>query len=134
MEKQKIIEVTQDGNKYINICFYLEEASGNFTKIPAGKIENYKTPEYLFIQMEESEFINSLEETPFKYGLIIKKFRLKKGLTMDELADRIDTTKALLSKVENGKDFRINTWCRIVKVLDIKIAINAKDDVQISRI
>ncbi len=52
----------------------------------------------------------------FKIGFLIKDARLRKGLTQQELADRVGTTKSYISKIENNiKEARISTLQKIVE-------------------
>ena len=52
----------------------------------------------------------------FKIGFLIKDARLKKGLTQQELADKIGSTKSYISKIENNvKEARISTLQKIVE-------------------
>jgi HTH-type transcriptional regulator/antitoxin HipB len=53
----------------------------------------------------------------FKLGALIQEARLEKGLTQEELADRIGTTKSYISKIENDiKEVRISTLKKIVEI------------------
>src|SRR5450759_1706169 len=62
------------------------------------------------------------------YGDIIRKARLKAGLTQDELAHRAGTTRFYISRFENNKsDIELSTFKRIIEsglgkrlTLDIK--------------
>lgn len=52
----------------------------------------------------------------FIYGRLIKKERLKAGLTQDQLAKRIGTTRFYISRLENDKtDFEMSTLRKIVE-------------------
>lgn len=63
---------------------------------------------------ERDEFDKGYEE--FKLGVMIKEARLKSGLTQQELADKVGTTKSYISKIENNiKEVRISTLRRIVE-------------------
>ena len=51
----------------------------------------------------------------FKIGALIHDARLEKGLTQEELADKVGTTKSYISKIENNlKEVRISTLQKIV--------------------
>lgn len=64
---------------------------------------------------ERDEIERGFEE--FKLGLLIQEARKKKGLTQQELADKVGTNKAYISRVENDiKDVRLSTLQRIVEV------------------
>ncbi|MFN8166965.1 MAG: helix-turn-helix transcriptional regulator [Bacteroidia bacterium] len=53
----------------------------------------------------------------FKIGLLIHDARLEQGLTQEELAERVGTTKSYISKIENNiKEVRISTLQRIVEL------------------
>ena len=53
----------------------------------------------------------------FKIGALIHEARLEKGLTQEELAEKVGTTKSYISKIENNlKEARISTLQKIVEV------------------
>jgi ribosome-binding protein aMBF1 (putative translation factor) len=53
----------------------------------------------------------------FKIGSLIHEARLEKGLTQDELAEKVGTTKSYISKIENNiKEVRISTLQKIVEL------------------
>ena len=53
----------------------------------------------------------------FKIGAMIQEARLEKGLTQEELALKVGTTKSYISKIENNiKEARISTVQRIVEL------------------
>ena len=53
----------------------------------------------------------------FKIGALIYEARLEKGLTQEELADIVGTTKSYISKIENNiKEVRISTLQKIVEL------------------
>ncbi|HEX9958264.1 MAG TPA: helix-turn-helix transcriptional regulator, partial [Fibrella sp.] len=50
-------------------------------------------------------------------GALLHQARLEKGLTQEELAKRVGTTKSYISKVENNiKEVRLSTLQRIVEL------------------
>lgn len=54
----------------------------------------------------------------FKIGALIQEARLKKGFTQEQLALRVGTNKAYISKIENDiKDIRISTLQKIIEGL-----------------
>ena len=60
------------------------------------------------------EFEKGFEE--FMVGVMIKEARLAKGMTQIQLAEKCETTKAYISKVENSvKDVRLSTLRNIVE-------------------
>src|SRR5882672_10047251 len=53
----------------------------------------------------------------FKIGVLLHAARLEKGLTQEELAEKVGTTKSYISKIENDvKEVRISTLQKIVKI------------------
>lgn len=53
----------------------------------------------------------------FRIGIMIQEARLEKGLTQEELAEKVGTTKSYISKIENNiKEVRLSTLQRIVEI------------------
>lgn len=53
----------------------------------------------------------------FKIGALIHDARIKKGLTQEELAIKVGTTKSYISKIENNvKEVRFSTLQKIVEL------------------
>lgn len=53
----------------------------------------------------------------FKIGALILEARKEKGLTQEELADKVGTTKSYISKIENNiKEVRLSTLRKIVEI------------------
>ncbi len=53
----------------------------------------------------------------FKIGVLIQEARLEKGLTQEELAEKVGTTKSYISKIENNiKEVRLSTLQKIVEL------------------
>lgn len=65
----------------------------------------------------------------FEIGVMLQQARLKKGMTQEELADKVGTTKSYISKIENNiKEARISTLQKIVELgfgghLDLSIRL-----------
>jgi ribosome-binding protein aMBF1 (putative translation factor) len=56
-----------------------------------------------------------LEYEVFKLGQLIEEMRKNRGMTQEELAQRIGTSKSYISRIENNaSDLRVNTLLRIV--------------------
>ena len=64
----------------------------------------------------------------FKIGVLIHDARLKKGLTQQELAEKVGTTKSYISKLENNvKEVRLSTLQKIVELgLDGQLELSIK--------
>ncbi len=53
----------------------------------------------------------------FKIGVMLQQARLEKGLTQEELAKKVGTSKSYISKIENNiKEVRISTLQKIVEL------------------
>jgi DNA-binding XRE family transcriptional regulator len=53
----------------------------------------------------------------FKIGALIHDTRLELGLTQEELAEKVGTTKSYISKIENNiKEARISTLQKIIEL------------------
>ncbi len=53
----------------------------------------------------------------FKIGTLIHDARIEKGMTQEELAQKVGTTKSYISKIENNlKEARISTLQKIIEV------------------
>jgi ribosome-binding protein aMBF1 (putative translation factor) len=53
----------------------------------------------------------------FKIGVLLHEARLEKGLTQEDLAEKVGTTKSYISKIENDvKEVRISTLQKIVEL------------------
>jgi DNA-binding XRE family transcriptional regulator len=53
----------------------------------------------------------------FKIGAFIQEARIEMGLTQEELAEKVGTTKSYISKIEtNIKEVRISTLQKIVEL------------------
>jgi DNA-binding XRE family transcriptional regulator len=62
---------------------------------------------------------NELEEgyESFKMGALIHDTRLEMGMTQEQLAEKVGTTKSYISKIENNiKEARISTLQKIVEL------------------
>ena len=64
---------------------------------------------------KRDKFEKGYEE--FKLGVLLQQARLDKGLTQEQLAEKVGTNKGYISRVENNiKDVRISTLQKIVEV------------------
>lgn len=60
----------------------------------------------------------------FKIGAFIKEAREVYGITQEELAKRIHTTKSVISRMENhSEDMKISTLEKVAKALGKKVKI-----------
>ena len=63
----------------------------------------------------------------FKIGELLRNARHKRGITQDELARRLQTTKSAISRIENhAEDIRLSTLKKVAEALgkELRIAIS----------
>ena len=53
-----------------------------------------------------------------KIGSNIRRYRLELNMTRQELSERTNISVATIEKVENGRNFNINTLIRCLRILD----------------
>jgi HTH-type transcriptional regulator/antitoxin HipB len=77
----------------------------------------------------DSEFAMSYDSgyDEFKIGFVLREARRKSGLTQEELARRIRTTKSAISRIENhAEDIKLSTIEKVAKALGKKIVVEIK--------
>ncbi len=63
----------------------------------------------------------------FKIGEVLKQARLERGLTQEELAERLNTKKTAISRIENhAQDIRLSTLDQYARALDKELSIIIK--------
>ncbi|GAA4794327.1 hypothetical protein GCM10023231_23370 [Olivibacter ginsenosidimutans] len=63
---------------------------------------------------KREDFEKGYEE--FKFGFILQQARIEKGMTQEQLAEKVGTNKGYISRVENNiKDVRISTLQKIIE-------------------
>jgi ribosome-binding protein aMBF1 (putative translation factor) len=61
----------------------------------------------------------------FKLGLMLKEARLAAGMTQQQVANRLNTTKSVISRMENhATDIRLTTLEKFAKVVGRHITIS----------
>ncbi len=60
----------------------------------------------------------------FKLGILLKQARLESGLTQEQIAKRLNTTKSVVSRMENhATDIRLSTLEKFAKAVGREIHI-----------
>lgn len=60
----------------------------------------------------------------FKIGVLIREARNSSGLTQEELAVKLDTTKGAISRIENhAEDIKLSTLKKVAEALGKKLTI-----------
>lgn len=79
-------------------------------------LEEFKEKNYGKRGTKKREKLESGSEN-FFIGAMLQQARLAKGLTQEELAEKVGTTKSYISKIENNiKEVRISTLQKIVEL------------------
>ncbi|MBC8004996.1 MAG: helix-turn-helix transcriptional regulator [Verrucomicrobia bacterium] len=79
-------------------------------------LEEFKEKNYGKHGTKERDELEAGYES-FKIGALIHDTRIEMGMTQEELAKKVGTTKSYISKIENNmKEARISTLQRIVEL------------------
>ena len=79
-------------------------------------LEEFKEKNYGKRGTKERDELDAGYEN-FKIGALIHNARIEKGMTQEELAEKVGTTKSYISKIENNiKEARISTLQKIVEL------------------
>jgi transcriptional regulator with XRE-family HTH domain len=77
----------------------------------------------------DPEFSAALEAgyEEFKVGVLLRQAREEAGLTQEELAERLDTKKSAISRIENhAGDIRLSTLERYAKALGRQLSLELR--------
>ncbi len=78
---------------------------------------------------KDPDFAESYESgyNDLKIGVLLREARKKSGLTQEELARRLKTTKSAISRIKNhAEDIKLSTIEKVAKALRKKIIIEIK--------
>ena len=79
-------------------------------------LEEFKEKNYGKIGTKKRDELEAGYES-FKMGALIHNTRLEMGMTQEQLAEKVGTTKSYISKIENNiKEARISTLQKIVEL------------------
>lgn len=72
------------------------------------------------MQLDNSKLQNNKQKVIKALGIVIKKYRQKNGLSLNLLANQLQTSKTVISLIEQGmKDPQFTTLWRICEGLNI---------------
>ena len=64
------------------------------------------------------------EYEQFKIGVLLRELRLKEGMTQEELAQKLETKKSVISRMENhAEDVRLSTLEKVAGAFGKKVHI-----------
>jgi DNA-binding XRE family transcriptional regulator len=90
-------------------------------------LEEFKEKNYGIRGTKQREELEAGYEA-FKMGALIHDTRVELGMTQEQLAEKVGTTKSYISKIENNiKEARISTLQKIIELgFGGKLEINIK--------
>lgn len=77
----------------------------------------------------DPEFAENLETgyTTFKIGVMLRQARERAGLTQEEVAERLETRKSAISRIENrAGDIRLSTLERYAAAIGWDLSLNLR--------
>ena len=81
-----------------------------------GTLDQFKDKHYGKVGTKKRDELEEGYEN-FKIGALIQEARLEKGMTQEQLAEKVGTTKSYISKIENNiKEVRLSTLKKIVEL------------------
>ena len=93
------------------------------------KNKTFDLDDYILQRKEkDSEFAKDFDTSyeGFKIGMMIKEMRLESGMTQEELAEKLETKKSVISRMENhSEDIRLSTLRKVASVFgkQLKVAM-----------
>jgi ribosome-binding protein aMBF1 (putative translation factor) len=75
---------------------------------------------------KDKEFANGFDEgyEQFKIGTVLRQARESAGLTQEDLANRLNTKKTAISRIENhAEDIKLSTLDRVAKALGKRLQV-----------
>ncbi|MDD7612105.1 MAG: helix-turn-helix transcriptional regulator [Spirochaetales bacterium] len=78
---------------------------------------------------KDSEFAKDFDTgyEEIKIGMMIKEMRIESGMTQEQLAEKLETKKSVISRMENhSEDIRLSTLQKVASVFgkQLRIAMN----------
>ncbi len=75
---------------------------------------------------KDSEFAKDFDTgyEEFKIGMMIKEMRLENGMTQEQLAEKLETKKSVISRMENhSEDIRLSTLQKVASVFGKQLRV-----------
>ena len=86
------------------------------------KLDDYINERISREGISEEDFWEGFED--YKIGLFLRELREKSGMTQEELANKIHTTKSVISRMENhSEDIKLSTIEKVANALGKKVKI-----------
>ena len=123
--------ITPFGKTVLNKPESITEIS-NQVSIACGKemhikyIDTKPQQEKMSEEQELSDFANGFDSgyEEFKIGMMIKEMRLENGMTQEQLAEKLNTKKSVISRMENhSEDIRLSTLQKVAAVFGKQLRV-----------
>ena len=92
------------------------------------KNETFDLDDYISQRKEtDSEFAQNFDTgyEEFKIGMMIKEMRLESGMTQEQLAEKLETKKSVISRMENhSEDIRLSTLQKVASVFGKQLKVS----------
>ena len=92
------------------------------------KNETFDLDDYITQRKEkDSEFAAKFDTgyEEFKIGMMIKEMRLESGMTQEQLAEKLETKKSVISRMENhSEDIRLSTLQKVASVFGKQLKVS----------
>ena len=89
--------------------------------------DTFDLDEYISQRKEkDSDFANGFDSgyEEFKIGMMIKEMRLENGMTQEQLAEKLNTKKSVISRMENhSEDIRLSTLQKVAAVFGKQLRV-----------
>lgn len=89
--------------------------------------KTFDLDDYIFARKEkDSDFAKDFDTgyEDFKIGMMIKEMRLENGMTQEQLAEKLDTKKSVISRMENhSEDIKLSTLQKIASVFGKQLRV-----------
>lgn len=66
-------------------------------------------------------------------GMLIHRERMRRGLTQEELGQRVGVGKAQISKIESGRGLTIKTVTKVLEALNLSASVNLHPTTRVDR-
>lgn len=90
--------------------------------------KTFDLDDYIFQRKERnSEFAEGFDTgyEEFKIGMMIKEMRLENGMTQEQLAEKLETKKSVISRMENhSEDIRLSTLQKVASVFGKQLKVS----------
>ena len=81
------------------------------------------SPSAIFVEYGIYRKIYGMTDRIENIGSMIRNERIRKGLTQEELGERVGVGKAQISKVESGKGLTIKTVTKVLDALGMSVSV-----------